>query len=82
MRPNGETIRWLINHLPPHVFDEISWELPELLEMESWKCEFVHWYTYEKDGWTRQEVYNYWELDPDDPELLVMEFEDGILVLE
>lgn len=48
--PNGETIRSLVAELPPHVFDDIVYEFPDLLEMEPWKVEFVHWYEYADDG--------------------------------
>lgn len=80
-RPEGETIRVLVDMLPPHVFDDICYEFPDLLEMEAWKTEFIHWYPYE-NGWSRMEVYDYWELDPEDPELFVREYEDGVLVIE
>lgn len=34
-RPEGETIRVLVDMLPPHVFDDICYEFPDLLEMEA-----------------------------------------------
>ena len=57
---NGETIRELVDMLPPHVFDEVVYNFPDLLEMEAWKCEYVHWYNFDAD-YGPKDVYDYWE---------------------
>ena len=80
MIPNGEAIRELVDKLPPHVFDDMVYEFPDLLEMDTWKTEFVHWKP--KPEYDYEDICDYWDLDPDDPELYLQEYDEGFLVIE
>ena len=78
---NGETIRELVAKLPPVVFDNMIWDFPDLLEMETWKCEYIHWCSYDEfDDYAA--VCDWFDVDPEDPEIYIQQYDDGCLVIE
>lgn len=39
---NGETVKMLVEKLPPHIFGEMVFEFPDLLEIEPWQTQYIN----------------------------------------
>ena len=82
---NAWTIRELYEKLPFCAFEHICEELPQLLEMEEWKCEYVHFHYFD-EGCTLDDVAdeygyeNFEDFQYDGPYSAV--FSVGVLVIE
>ena len=85
-RYDGAAIRAMVDTLPPHVFDALVFELPELFDgLEEWQVDsYVHWHDAEID--TPDEVavfYGYEDMqDMQETGPFVMMYDDGVLVIE
>ena len=81
----GETIRTLVGKLPPHVFDEMVVEFPSLLEIAPWQTEYITWEPFTDDVLNADQVaeeYGYDNLENLENDYTVMQFEDGILLIQ
>ena len=87
LRINGPTVRALMDVLPPHAFDALIEELPELLDgLEASKArQFIHWEPLDENN-TLDDVANAYDYDNADalmyegPYCLVLD--DGIIIIE
>lgn len=78
---NGETVRILVDKLPARVFDYLVEEFPDLLEMETWKTEYVNFIPeYSAYDYAKEQGYN--DVEEFEDHFFVTEFEEGLLILE
>lgn len=84
---DGAAIRALVEKLPPHAFDELCAELPEVLDsLAVWQVDYINW---EQTGsmWTKEDVAKEWGYESfndmqESDVFWVIPFDDGLLIIE
>ena len=82
---DGAAVRALVDKLPPHVFDDLVADLPELFDSLRYEqIEYFHWEE-TGEGYTEDDVADAWgygSIDEMSEELFVYIYPDGVLIVE
>ena len=87
MNIDGAAVRELVASMPGYVFDQLVWEMPELLEnLQAWQVrDYVHWHECGSPQ-ERDEVAQWYDYEDMEDMLetgpYVMLCDDGVLVIE
>ena len=82
---NPATIRELVHKLPPHAFDFMVEEWPDMLEIRTDKTDYIRWETkedYPTEEKLIEDYGDYESLEEMEEDYWVTEFTDGWLIIE